>query len=116
VVQNADAKVTIAEIRTVFPDVTPATIYMWAQRDKIRRAGKRGRHPLFYWGDIVGAERETRLVPQSTRYEALVFKILSREESASSTIAKVSATTKAANAVAAVPIALRPRRQASHSR
>ena len=69
-VQNADTKVTIAEIRTVFPKVTQGTVYMWAQRGKIRRAGKRGRNPLFYWGDVVAAETETRLTPQSTRYEA----------------------------------------------
>jgi hypothetical protein len=68
--QNEDARVTIDEIMFLMPKVTRATVYMWAQHGKVAKVGKRGRNPLFRWGDIVAAERDTRLAPQSTRYEA----------------------------------------------
>lgn len=65
---NLDALVAPAEIAVHMPDLTRHTIAMWVQRGKLQPRGRRGRTPLYRWGDVLAVERDTRRNPKSSRH------------------------------------------------
>lgn len=67
---DLDARVTPAEILAAMPDLSWHTIAMWVARGKLQERGRRGRAPLYRWGDVLTVERTTRLNPKSSRHRA----------------------------------------------
>ena len=65
---DLDARVTPAEIIAAMPDLTRQTIAMWVARGKLTERGRRGRAPLYRWGDVLQVERSTRRNPKSSRH------------------------------------------------
>lgn len=57
---NMDALVTATEAAAGLPDVSRHLIGMWVQHEKLTPKGRRGRSPLYRWGDIVAVEAATR--------------------------------------------------------
>lgn len=49
--------------------VTPQLIRQWVDSEKLAAVDKRGRSPLYLWGDLVDVERITRLSRRSSRNE-----------------------------------------------
>lgn len=66
---NRDALVTATEATTRLDGVSIYLIGMWRHDGKLRVAGRRGRSPLYRWGDLLDVERATRLNPRSSRNE-----------------------------------------------
>lgn len=71
VIVNLDAQVTAREAQD-YPPLAKAgvcrhTIAWWRTTARIEPAGQRGRSPLFRWGDLLRAERDTRLSGLSRR-------------------------------------------------
>lgn len=64
---NRDARVTAAEAATLLPGLTRHAVYMWVQSGKLAPVGKRGRSPLYRWGDLVDVECSTRMSVRSSR-------------------------------------------------
>lgn len=68
---NLDALVTAREaedypaLRAVH--VTRHLIYVWRAAGRLKARGHRGRSPLYRWGDILAAERDTRRSGSSYR-------------------------------------------------
>lgn len=56
---NLDALVTATEASAGLPDVSVKLIGMWVRLGKLHPAGRRGRRPLYRWGDILVVERDT---------------------------------------------------------
>lgn len=56
---NLDARVTATEASTGLPGVSVALIGMWVRLGKLHATGRRGRSPLYRWGDILIVERDT---------------------------------------------------------
>jgi hypothetical protein len=71
VIVNLDAKVTAREAQDYPPmkayGVCRHTIAWWRRVDHIAPIGRRGRSPLYRWGDLLQTERDTRLSGQSHR-------------------------------------------------
>jgi len=68
---NLDALVTAREAED-YPalkafHVTRHLIYLWRASGRLKARGKRGRSPLYRWGDILQAERDTRRSGSSHR-------------------------------------------------
>lgn len=71
VIVNLDALVTAREAQD-YPalkaaHVTRHLIYVWRATGRLRSRGKRGRSPLYRFGDILKAERDTRCSGSSHR-------------------------------------------------
>jgi hypothetical protein len=64
---NLDALVTATEAASVMPDVSKHLIGMWVANDKLKPRGRRGRSPLYRWGDLVAVEAQMRNSPYSHR-------------------------------------------------
>ncbi len=60
---NLDALVTAEEASTRLPGVSRHLIGMWARLGKLEVKGKRGRSPLYRWGDLLTVERAMRNSP-----------------------------------------------------
>lgn len=58
---DADALVTAVEIEQELPTVSRHLVYVWRANGRLEVRGKRGRSPLYRWGDAVALEAETRL-------------------------------------------------------
>lgn len=68
---NLDAKVSARDAAS-YPamkayGVCRHLIYLWRRQGRITPVGKRGRSPLYYWGDILQVERDTRCSDSSYR-------------------------------------------------
>lgn len=61
-VSATEGAVLLASLR-----VTRHAIAMWRQHGRIQPVGKRGRSPLYRFGDLLSAERETRQSGHSHR-------------------------------------------------
>ncbi len=64
---NMDARVTAAEAATLLPGVSRHVIAMWVARGKLTPVGRRGRSPVYRWGDILRVESAMRNSPYSSR-------------------------------------------------
>lgn len=65
---DRDAEVTATEIEQLLPTVSRHLVYVWRRAGKLEVKGRRGRSPLYRWGDVVDVERETRTAdPASQR-------------------------------------------------
>lgn len=68
---NLDAHVTaseaVADPAMKAQHVTIPLICMWRKLGKLRAVGKRGRSPLYRWGDILTVEAQTRMSGKSHR-------------------------------------------------
>jgi len=62
-----DTRVTAAEAALLLGDVSRHLIYFWVAAGKLAPVGKRGRSPLYRWGDLVAVELATRLSRRSAR-------------------------------------------------
>lgn len=51
-----DALVTATEVHAVWPDVSVQLIGMWVRHGKLEPKGRRGRSPLYRWGDVTAVE------------------------------------------------------------
>lgn len=64
---NLDAHVSAVEAAGYRPMKTAGVcrhlIYFWRAEGKLRQVGRRGRSPLYRWGDVLAVERDTRLSP-----------------------------------------------------
>jgi hypothetical protein len=60
VTMNADALVTAVEIEQQLPTVSRHLVYVWRGTGRLKARGKRGRSPLYRWGDVVKLEAATR--------------------------------------------------------
>jgi hypothetical protein len=71
VIVDLDAEVTAPEAQSYKPlkvhGVCRHTITWWRRAGHIAPVGKRGRSPLYRWGDLLRAERDTRMSGQSHR-------------------------------------------------
>jgi len=56
-----DRLVTAAEIETLIPTVSRHLVYVWRGTGKLVERSKRGRSPLYRWGDVTAIEAATRL-------------------------------------------------------
>ena len=65
-VSNHAALVTGAQAARLL-HVDPATICAWVKTGRLTATSRRGRSPLYRWGDLLDAERATRLSPHSSR-------------------------------------------------
>ncbi len=52
--------VTAVEIERQLTTVSRHLVYVWRSQGKLTERGKRGRSPLYRWGDVVQAEAATR--------------------------------------------------------
>lgn len=52
--------VTAVEIEQQLTTVSRHLVYVWRSQGRIKAYGKRGRSPLYRWGDVVKAEAATR--------------------------------------------------------
>lgn len=70
---NLDAQVSAREAAGYPPMVKAGVcrhlIYVWRAAGRLRPVGKRGRSPLYRWGDVLQAERDTRMSGRSHRTE-----------------------------------------------
>lgn len=57
---NRDRQVTASEIAEVLP-VSVQLVSMWKSKGKLKPVGKRGRSPLYRYGDASDLERDMRL-------------------------------------------------------
>lgn len=57
---NRDVLVTAVQIEAELPTVSRHLVYVWRAAGKLQPQGKRGRSPLYRWGDVIDVERETR--------------------------------------------------------
>ena len=68
---DLDAPVTAPEAQSYTPlkrhGVCRHTITWWRTAGHVEQIGQRGRSPLYRWGDLLRAERDTRLSGQSRR-------------------------------------------------
>lgn len=55
-----DRLVTAAEIAVLIPTVSRHLVYVWRGTGKLTERGKRGRSPLYRWGDVTALETATR--------------------------------------------------------
>lgn len=68
---NLDATLTATEASMSSLRVTRDALYQWKARGLIAPVGYRGRSPLYRWGDLLAAERDTRnQTGKSHRYAA----------------------------------------------
>jgi hypothetical protein len=65
---NPAALVSALEAASQIPGVSRQLIAMWRRNNKLKPAGKRGRSPLYRWGDIIAVEQATRASKHSTRH------------------------------------------------
>jgi predicted site-specific integrase-resolvase len=63
---NLDALVSAREAAIAL-GVERHAIYQWRIAGKISPQGRRGRSPLYRWGDLIRVERDTRRAAQSHR-------------------------------------------------
>ena len=67
-----NTKLTAAQIERQLPTVSRHLVYMWRSAGKLQEQGKRGRSPLYRWGDVVKLEAATRAAdPAGQRARAL---------------------------------------------
>lgn len=66
---NSDALLTAAEASQLLP-VSRHLIGMWKTLGHLTPAGRRGRSPLYRWGDLIRVERDMRRSPHSHRRTA----------------------------------------------
>ena len=72
VTMNPDALVTAVEIESKLVTVSRHLVYVWRGSGRLKARGKRGRSPLYRWGDVVKLEAETRAAdPAGQRARAL---------------------------------------------
>jgi hypothetical protein len=64
---NLDALVTATEAASVMPSVSKHLIGMWVANGKLEAKGRRGRSPLYRWGDVLAVEATMRNSPYSRR-------------------------------------------------
>lgn len=57
---GADQLVTAVEIQHLMPTVSRHLVYMWRGTGRLAERGKRGRSPLYRWGDVTALEATTR--------------------------------------------------------
>lgn len=69
---DRSAQVTASEASAWFGDVSLQLIAWWVRNGKLQSVGKRGRSPLYRWGDLVDVERQARLTRFSSRNEERV--------------------------------------------
>lgn len=70
---NRLALVTAREVELVLPSVSRHLVYLWRDQGRLTAHGKRGRSPLYRWGDIIDVERDTRRAdPAGQRRSQLV--------------------------------------------
>lgn len=60
-------RVTATEASSQLGDVSPQLFAMWVRNGKLKPVGKRGRSPLYAWGDVIDVEKATRTNPNSAR-------------------------------------------------
>lgn len=66
---NRAALVTATEAATRLHGVSVHLIGWWVGQGKLAAVDRRGRSPLYRWGDLLDIERATRLNPRSSRNE-----------------------------------------------
>ena len=64
---DMDALVTAAEAAAQLPGVSRHLIGMWVTNGKLAARGRRGRSPLYRWGDVLAVEAAMRNSPYSRR-------------------------------------------------
>lgn len=57
---DRDTLVTAVQIEQQIPTVSRHLVYVWRAAGKLMAKGKRGRSPLYRWGDVLDVERSTR--------------------------------------------------------
>jgi hypothetical protein len=60
VLMDPEVRVTAADIAREMPTVSRHLVYMWRSSGRLKERGKRGRSPLYRWGDVVKLEAQTR--------------------------------------------------------
>lgn len=58
---NPDELVTAADIARLIPSVSRHLVYVWHRLGKLVEKERRGRSPMYRWGDVLAVERRTRL-------------------------------------------------------
>lgn len=58
---DPDALVTAADIARLIPSVSRHLVYVWHGRGKLTARERRGRSPMYRWGDVLDVEARTRL-------------------------------------------------------
>lgn len=67
-----DTLLTAAEIERHLPTVSRHLVYVWRGLGRLQERGKRGRSPLYRWGDVIKLEAATRAAdPAGQRARAL---------------------------------------------
>lgn len=57
---DPETRLTAPEAAMTSLGITADVVRQWKARSLIEAVGKRGRSPLFRWGDLLAVERDTR--------------------------------------------------------
>lgn len=57
---SPDTLVSAVQIERQMPTVSRHLVYVWRGLGRLKERGKRGRSPLYRWGDVVKLEAATR--------------------------------------------------------